>query len=79
MIAFKRRLRNITFINIYTFSFIEFRSGKAPILIATDVASRGLGMEEQQYLKKKSKSLVILFALKFYCVDKQPKRVQTKN
>ncbi|CDQ95536.1 unnamed protein product [Oncorhynchus mykiss] len=25
----------------------EFRSGKAPILIATDVASRGLGMSSQ--------------------------------
>lgn len=25
----------------------EFRAGKAPILIATDVASRGLGMSNQ--------------------------------
>lgn len=26
-----------------SFSFTEFKHGKAPILIATDVASRGLG------------------------------------
>ena len=30
----------------YLFSLIEFRSGNAPILIATDVASRGLGKSE---------------------------------
>ena len=28
---------------LYMFTKLEFRSGNAPILIATDVASRGLG------------------------------------
>ena len=28
---------------VYVPSFAEFKHGKAPILIATDVASRGLG------------------------------------
>lgn len=37
------------FVCVYYFMlpefFAEFRSGKAPILIATDVASRGLGKQ----------------------------------
>lgn len=27
----------------FSFQFLDFRSGKAPILVATDVAARGLG------------------------------------
>lgn len=33
----------------FLFFFLEFRNGKAPILIATDVASRGLGMFNYLY------------------------------
>ena len=39
------KLRGSAFImsDFYSFNFSEFKYGKAPILIATDVASRGLG------------------------------------
>ena len=38
-IALEKQLVSLTI-----YSFIEFRSGKSPLLVATDVASRGLGM-----------------------------------
>lgn len=36
-------IRIFTQVNGHVSLFVEFKHGKAPILIATDVASRGLG------------------------------------
>lgn len=42
----------------FSLSFLEFRKGNAPILVATDVASRGLGL-----------SLLVLLVNQIYFID----------